>query len=108
VSDDDFTDAWTPEMWRKALRAAEDALATQNASVLKFTHEADRIIDELWLLARSGRGVTASNRARKEVADARHAEWQRLRDQGLSAATVAMREGVKPETVYRKTKKRKP
>jgi hypothetical protein len=95
-------------MLLKALRTAEDALWRQNISIMKFTDDTERIVNELWTLARSGRGTTKANRAKHEAADALHAEWQALRDQGHSAPTVATHYGVTPETVYRTTKKRKP
>jgi hypothetical protein len=91
-------------MWRRALRKSEDANFKNAATIL----EADRIVHDLWAIARAGRGVTKANLRRKEDADALHAEWQRLRDEGSSAATVATHYRVRPETVYRTTKKRKP
>jgi hypothetical protein len=99
-----FTDSWTLADWRRLALKAEEANAKNVATIMN----ADRIIEALWPMARVGRGATAANMKRQKEADALHAEWQGLRDEGISAATVATHYGVAPETVYRTTKKKKP
>ncbi len=101
-----WQDAMPVEWWKRAARETEDALARQ----VRITLKLDQIIAGYHRLLTAGTALTLANRRRAAQAAKLHAEWQALRDQGLSAPQVANRpeyQGTTATTVYRKTRAHK-
>lgn len=75
----DFTDSWTSETWRKALRAAEDANFENVKTILRCLDEIERLATELerpWGNANRRRSAAAQGRrAQARVLGAPPLNW---------------------------------
>ena len=97
MSDYDFTEQWTVDLWRKALRAAEDAAFNNARAVLQLIDELDQLAAELE--RRPPSKWEDANRARLDAARLRGIEARALHAQGQTVAQIMARLGKSRRTV---------
>jgi hypothetical protein len=78
----DFTDSWTPETWRKALRASEDIIFKNVITITRLIAEIERLSAMV--------PNTAKATGRRSVLSQEKANLARLmREQGMTVPKIA-------------------
>ncbi len=100
MTDSDFTDSWSPDLWRKALRSCEDSAATSLRTILELDAVMAELVEVLEA-AQQRLPTHEANRARAAIANSRAERARRLKANGMTVGAIAKKLDVTSRHVNR-------